>query len=92
MQDFNDFISKDNSSKGEDNQGIMDMVRKMAGQFDGKSQSELIKAIFDEAKKRKANGTLSNAEIDGFYNMLYPMLDSQKQKILAKIVAELKKI
>ncbi|MBQ7339777.1 MAG: hypothetical protein IJW43_02850 [Clostridia bacterium] len=93
MQDFNDFVSKDNSSKKENNsQGIMDMVSKMASQFEGKSQSELIKAIFDEAKKRKANGTLSNGEIDGFYNMLYPMLDGQKQRILSKIIADLKKI
>ena len=94
MQDFNDFIKKDGG--GEENfrgnQNVIDMVTKMAKQFDGKSQQELIKSVFEEAKKRKRAGTLSNSEIDGFYNMLYPMLDDKQRKMLSKIVSDLKRI
>ena len=46
----------------------------------------------EEAKKRKKAGTLSNSEIDGFYNMLYPMLDDKQRKMLSKIVSDLKRI
>lgn len=94
MQDFNEFISNENArpSDGNKQQNLMALITKIAKNFDGKSQNELIKAIFEEAKKNKQNGTLSNAEIDGFYNMLYPLLDNQKRSILAKIVEDLKKL
>ncbi len=95
MQDFNDFIKngeKNRAEKPRDEQSIIDMVTKMAKQFDGKSENELIRAVFDEAKKRKKAGTLSNSEIDGFYSMLYPMLDDKQRKMLTKIVNELKRI
>ena len=91
MQDFNDFASKDNNPNGK-KQSIIDIVTKIASDFDGKSQTELIRAIYDEARKGKANGTLSNQEIDGFYSVLYPMLDEKKRKILSKIVDDLKKL
>ena len=48
--------------------------------------------FYDEAKKGKSRGTLTNADIDAFSNMLSPMLDDSKRKILRKIVNELKKI
>lgn len=92
MQDFNDYVKNGNGESRKDNQSIIDMVTKMAKSFDGKSESELIKAIFDEAKKRKKAGTLSNEEIDGFYNMLYPMMDDRQRKMLTKIVGELKRL
>ena len=68
------------------------MVNDIARKFEGKDQNELLKAIFDEAKKNKKNGTLTNAEIDNFAAMLAPVLDDKKRKILDKIVADLKKI
>ena len=97
MQDFNSFA---NGQKGKRNNAVpegMDknlynLVSALAGKFDGKSQSDLIKAIYDEAKKGKQNGTLSNADIDKFVAMLTPMLDDKKQKMLIKIASELKKI
>lgn len=94
MQDFNDFIKNGNGGEENfsENQNVIDMVTKMAKQFDGKSQQDLIKVVFEEAKKRKKAGTLSNSEIDGFYNMLYPMLDDKQRKMLSKIVSDLKRI
>lgn len=71
---------------------LFGMVNDIARKFEGKDQNELLKAIFDEAKKNKKNGTLTNAEIDNFAAMLAPVLDDKKRKILDKIVADLKKI
>ena len=68
------------------------MVSSLASKFDGKSQNELLMAIYNEAKKGKKQGTLSNADIDNFAAMLSPMLDDKKRKMLNKVVNELKKI
>lgn len=97
MEDFNSFASNQkNRQKGEKSSGIdknlYNLVSSLAGKFDGKSQSDLIKAIYDEAKKGKEQGTLKNSDIDNFVNMLYPILDDKKRKILIKIAEELKKI
>ena len=95
MQDFNDFV-KNSKERGANNSGvdnnILKMVSALAGKYDGKSQSELIKAIYEEAKRGKERGTLSNTDIDNFVKMLSPMLDDKKRKLLNKISAELKKI
>ena len=97
MQDFNEYVKNCNES-GDCNDysamdgNIMNMVSSLATRFDGKSQNELLMAIYDEAKKGKSRGTLTNADIDAFSNMLSPMLDESKRKILRKIVTELKKI
>ena len=96
MQDFNSYV---NSQKGKEQDAIKGMdknlynlVQSLANKFDGKSQTELIKAIYSEAKKGKQNGTLTDAEIDNFASMLSPLLDDKKRKMLNKITEELKKI
>lgn len=95
MQDFNSFANEQ-KSKGKAPEGmdknLYNLVSALAGKFDGKSQSDLIKAIYEEAKKGKQNGTLSNADIDNFVAMLSPLLDEKKQKLLYKIATELKRI
>ena len=96
MQDFNSYVNdqKDKGTSGANgmDKNLYNLVQALAGRFDGKSQAELIKAIYEEAKNGKQKGTLSNAEIDNFVNMLSPMLDDKKRKMLLKIAEELKKI
>ena len=93
MQDFNDYVndnSKSNSNGAYDN--IMKMVSGLAGKFDGKNQNDLMRAVYEEAKKGKKNGTLKNSDIENFATMLAPMLDNSQRKMLYRVVAELKKI
>ena len=96
MQDFNDYLKNEGAERTEDysslDGNIMNMVSSLATRFDGKSQNELLMAIYEEAKKGKSRGTLTNDDIDAFASMLSPMLDDSKRKILRKIVCELKKI
>lgn len=79
----------------QDNNSPMDLfklVTSLAQKFDGKDQTELLRAIYEEAEKGKRNGTLTNEQIDTFESLLRPALDDKKRKILHKIVLELKKI
>ncbi len=97
MQDFNEYAkhnqyTQKNVDSGKVDGNLFNLVNSLASRFDGKSQTELISAIYEEAKKGKMQGTLSNADIDNFAAMLSPMLDDKKRKILHKIVNELKKI
>lgn len=99
MQDFNTFANdqknkRDSQKDGQFNmdKNLYNMISTLAGRFDGKSQSELIKAIYDEAKRGKEKGTLTDQDIDNFVAMLSPLLDDKKKKLLHKIAVELKKI
>ncbi|MBE5749512.1 MAG: hypothetical protein E7346_01415 [Clostridiales bacterium] len=96
MQDFNDYVKNGGGVSGDGVEGmdknLFSLVNSLASRFDGKSQNDLILAIYEEAKRGKKNGTLTNAEIDNFGAMLSPMLDDKKRKMLKKIIAELKEI
>ena len=89
MEDFNSFANND---KGNKNSNIYDLVKDLANKFDGKSSNELLTAIYKEAKRGKENGTLTNAEIDGFVNMLTPFFNDKQKVYLKKITDELKKM
>ena len=95
MQDFNEF-SKNSKGTSKNQNGntnnLYDLVKNLSARFDGKSQNELLKAIYEEALKGKKNGTLTNEQIDNFRKMLYPFLDDKKRKILDKVVEDIKNI
>ena len=97
--DFNEYAKTGaNKPKQEAKNGygiddnLFNLVSSLAGKYNGKSQNELLKAIYEEAKKGKERGTLSNKDIENFVAMLTPMLDEKKRKILFKVADELKKI
>lgn len=90
MSDFNDFINS--GSKNGNNQNIFDTLTKIANKYDGKSQGELLNAIYTEAKKGKLNGTLSNQDIDNFVSILAPILDDKKKRMLISLANDLKKL
>ena len=67
-------------------------AQKVAASYQGKSENDLMRAIYVRAVEGKKNGTLTNAQIDAFYAQFAPMLDGAKKRRLQKIVAELKKM
>ena len=71
---------------------LVELVTALSQKFDGKNQNELLKAVYQEAEKGKRNGTLTNAQLDGFESMLSAVLDDKKRKLLHRVVKELKKI
>jgi hypothetical protein len=52
----------------------------------------MLRNILAEAEKSKRAGTLSNAEIESFYQTFSPMLDSAQRKRLRAVVDKLKEI
>ena len=52
----------------------------------------MLKNILTEAEKSKRAGTLSNEEIENFYQSFAPMLDSSQRKRLRMVVDKLKEI
>ena len=94
MEDFNEYAQRVEDTAKEDTQteNLFNLVSSIATKYNGKSQNELLMAIYKEAEKGKRNGTLSNADIDNFAQTISPFLDDKKKRMLNKIVDELKKI
>jgi len=87
---MNDFMGNANDKGGEKN--LFNLVGALASKYDGKNQNELLIAIYQEAKKGKKNGTLTNADLDNFAGLIQPFLDAKQKNMLNKVVSELKKI
>lgn len=69
-----------------------ELTKKIAAAYDGKSNADMLKSILAEAEKSKRAGTLSNEEIESFYNAFSPMLDNAQRRKLRAVVEKLKQI
>lgn len=69
-----------------------ELTKKIARAYNGKSNAMMLKNILDEAEKSKRAGTLSNEEIEAFYQSFAPMLDGFQRKRLRAVVERLKSI
>ncbi len=93
MKSFKDY-SQQTPSKETEKAGVAaeELTKKIASAYNGKSNADMLRGILAEAEKNKRAGTLSNEEIDHFYNSFAPMLDNQQRKRLRAVVERLKKI
>ena len=80
---------KDFASFGEDAE-LMREAEKAIGSVKGKSENDVIREIYERAAKGKRDGTLTNEQIDAFYNRFSSMLDPARKKKLKKLVEKLK--
>lgn len=69
-----------------------ELTKKIASAYHGKSNATMLKNILEEAEKSKRAGTLSNEEIEAFYQSFAPMLDGFQRKRLRAVVERLKSI
>ena len=69
-----------------------ELTQKIANAYHGKSNADMLRSILAEAEKSKRAGTLSNEEIENFYQTFSPMLDSSQRKRLRAVVERLKNI
>ena len=96
MKKFSDY-AKNNQTKNSQNEQIKDnqiafeLLNRVAAKYEGASENQLLSAIMSEAKKAKANGTLSNKEIENFVATISPMLNQNQRKQLEKVIAEIQK-
>ncbi len=95
MKDFKSF-SEDDGGKGgkadfENDKGV-NLVKQVASSMKGRSESDIFRAVIAEAERGKRNGTLTNADLDNFYNLMAPTLDGFRRQKLKSIIARLKRI
>ncbi|MBQ7913270.1 MAG: hypothetical protein IJ308_05990 [Clostridia bacterium] len=69
-----------------------DLAKQIARAYNGKSNAAMLKNILLQAEKSKRAGTLSNEEIERFYQSFAPMLDAVQRRKLRSIVDKLKEI
>lgn len=69
-----------------------ELTKKIASAYHGKSNADMLRNILQEAEKSKRAGTLSNEEIEAFYQSFAPMLDGLQRKRLRAVVDRLKEI
>ncbi len=92
MKSFKDYVNDGPQQSTQETLAAEALAAKLAQAYSGKSDAEMWKGILAEAEKSKRAGTLSNAEIDAFYQSFSPMLDSSQRKMLKTVLERLKKI
>lgn len=98
MKSFKNYAEKTSSgargSESATKQSVAaeELTQKIAAAYNGKSNADMLRGILAEAEKSKRAGTLSNEEIENFYQTFSPMLDNAQRKKLRVIVERLKKI
>lgn len=98
MNDFKSYKPNNNENKnthsggGADINSTVELAKAVTKAMNGKSEGQLLYTIIAEAERGKREGTLTNADLDNFYNALSPMVDGIKRKKLKEIITRLKNI
>jgi hypothetical protein len=99
LKDFKSYTPEDDENNSCDvNKNIqdsipkntLDMVKNLAKQYHGKSEDEMMSAIFKEAEKNRKNGSLSDKDLDNFLSIVSPLIDNDKKAKLKNVVDKLK--
>ena len=85
-------VAREREALSEEGATAEELTKKIAAAYNGKSNMEMLKNILSEAEKSKRAGTLSNEEIETFYQSFAPMLDGFQRRKLREIVDRLKSI
>lgn len=91
MRSFKKY-SKTQTTQELKTQTAEELTAQIASAYHGKSSAEMLKSVLLQAEQSKRAGTLSNEEIENFYQSFSPMLDSAQRKKLRAIVDKLKEI
>ncbi len=75
-----------------DEASAAELAKRLAAAYNGKSNLSMLRSILEEAEKSKKAGTLSNAEIERFYQSFSPMLNGYQKRQLREVVERLKQI
>lgn len=101
MKDFKSYTPPEQPADGNksestvnagDVNSTVELAKVLSKAMNGKSEGQLLHTIIAEAERGKRDGTLSNADLDNFYNALSPLLDGFKRKKLKEVIIKLKNI
>ena len=90
MKSFKEYAPAD--TEKEKTATAEELTKQIARAYNGKSNADMLKNILAEAEKGKRAGTLTNEEIEAFYQSFSPMLDGMQRKRLRAVVDRLKEI
>lgn len=92
MNDFKNFKGKNTPPKTSELGDATEMVKIISKAMNGKSPAQIMQTIIAEAERGKREGRLTNADLDGFYSAVYPVLDGAKRKKLKEVISRLKEL
>lgn len=96
MKSFKDYEPKQEphtkQQSQDDLQGLEELTKRVTAAYSGKSSGDTMQSILAQAEASKRAGTLTNEEIDLFYEQFAPMLNGFQRKHLSMIVKRLKEI
>ena len=100
MKDFKSYSDEhpQNETQSAPNQNstelnnTVELAKVLSKAMTGKSERQILGTIISEAERGKREGTLTNADLDNFYNALSPLLDGFKRKKLKEVITRLKSI
>lgn len=70
----------------------VELAKVLTKAMSGKNETQILHTIISEAERGKREGTLTNADLDNFYNALSPFLDGFKKRKLKEVIMKLKNI
>lgn len=85
-------VASSQTGTGEETLNAEELTRKIAASYNGRSNADMLRGILAEAEKSKRAGTLSNEEIEAFYQSFAPMLNALQKRQLRAVVDRLKEI
>ncbi len=104
MKDFKSYAQNEGKNKGngqsapdggtkkENVEQTVNLAAMLAKAFSGKGEGQIWQTILSQAEQGKRDGTLTNTDLDNFYNAVAPMIDGFKRQKLKSVIAKLKSI
>ena len=92
MRSYKEQKQNDRVEQSSQEASAEELAQRIAKAYNGKSNMAMMKNILEEAERSKRAGTLSNEEIEAFYQSFAPMLTPPQRKQLRGIVQRLKEI
>lgn len=94
MKSFKEYANntQDEQMQNQETATAEELTKKIASAYNGRSNADMLRSILTEAEKSKRAGTLSNEEIENFYQSFAPMLSGVQKKQLRIVVERLKNL
>ncbi len=93
MKSFKEYANTtENTENKQTTASAEELAAQIASAYNGKSNLDMLQNILAQAEASKRAGTLSNEEIETFYQSFAPMLNGMQKRKLREIVERLKSI
>ena len=92
MNDFRSYNPPEDKNNRADLDNTVNLANQVMRAMNGKSEGQILHTILAEAERGKRAGTLSNADLDNFYNTVSPMVNGAQRKKLREVISRLKQI